>query len=176
MGRTVLGILGRGQLGLGSFFLALAGGQDLQDVALGYVNASLGITTARRAFFGYYENRKFYYTVEPSTYDYITRRGDPAEAIYDRRTGAIVPPHLVRPAKAIGVPDIMPDETAVTDVLNTARSFLIGTVEFTAPATVVLTPAPPDPSGMWGTSYLEGYAPTGLPITQLPPIPGRGGG
>ena len=131
---------------------------------LGYVNAPPGPPTARRAFFGYYENRKFFYTVEPSTYDYITRRGDPSEAIYDRRTGAIVPPHLVRPAKAIGVPDIMPDETVVTDVLNTARAFVIGTVEFTAPATVVLTPAPPDPSGMWGTAYLEGIAPTAVEV------------
>jgi hypothetical protein len=62
----------------------------------------------------------------------------------------------VRPAKIISVPDLLPEETAVTNVLNTARSFLIGTVEFTAPATVVLTPAAPDPSGMWGTGRLAG--------------------
>ena len=129
---------------------------------------------ARRAFFGYYENRKFFYTAEPTTYDYITRRNDPSETIYDRRTGAIVPPHLVRPAKVIGVPDLMPEETVASEVLNTANAFCIGTVEFTAPATVVLTPAPPDPSGMWGTA--QWYAPTSLEITPLPPIPGMGGG
>lgn len=137
---------------------------------IGFTNDD--ITTPRRAFYGYYENRKFFYTVEPSTYDYVTRRGDPSEAIYDRRTGALVPPWLVRPAKAIGVPDLLPDETAVTDVLDTARAFVIGTVEFTAPSTVVLTPAPPDPSGMWGTSWI---APTSLDVTPLPPIPGMGG-
>lgn len=130
--------------------------------------------TARRAFYGYYENRVFHYTAEPTTYDYITRRNDPAEAIYDRRTGALVPPWLVRPAKIIGVPDLMPDETVASEVLNTAQAFCIGTVEFTAPATVVLTPAPPDPSGMWGTS--QWYAPTSIEITPLPPIPGMGGG
>lgn len=106
----------------------------------------------RRAFFGYYENRKFFYTAEPSTYSYITRRNDPSEAIYDYTTGAIVPPHLIRPARVIGVPDLLPDETAVSDVLTTARAFTIGTVEFTAPATVVLTPVSADPSGMWGTT------------------------
>ena len=136
--------------------------------------------TGRRTFWGVYENRVMSYTVEPSTYDYITRRGDPAEAIYDRRTGALVPPWLVRPAKVMGLPDIMPDETVASEILNTARSFLIGTVEFTAPATVVLTPAPPDPSGMWGTAYLEGYAPTwtevpgGGFVGGLPPLPGGG--
>jgi hypothetical protein len=108
----------------------------------------------RRAFYGYYEDRKFFYTAEPSTYDYITRRNDPSEAIYDYTTGAIVPPHLVRPAKVIGVPDLLPDETPVTDALTTARAFTIGTVEFTAPATVVLTAVAPDPSGMWGTTLL----------------------
>jgi len=140
--------------------------------------------TGRRTFWGVYENRKFFTTVEPSSYDYITRRSDSSEAIYDRRTGAIVPPWLVRPAKVIGVPDLLPDETVVTDVLNTAKAFLIGTVEFTAPATVVLTPVAPDPSGMWGTAQLmqDGYAPTwtqvpgGGFVGGLPPIPGLGGG
>jgi hypothetical protein len=130
--------------------------------------------TARRAFFGYYENRKFFYTREPTAYDYITRRNDPSEAIYDRITGALVPPWLVRPAKIIGVPDLLPEETVASEVLNTANAFCIGTVEFTAPATVVLTPVAPDPSGMWGTA--QWYAATGLDITPLPPIPGMGGG
>lgn len=108
----------------------------------------------RRAFFGYYENRKFFYTAEPSTVEYITRRFDPSEAIYDATTGNVVPPWLVRPAKAIGVPDLLPDETVITDVLTTARAFVIGSVEFTAPATVALSPVAPDPSGMWGTTLL----------------------
>lgn len=128
--------------------------------------------TGRRTFYGYYENRKFYYTVEGSTYDYITLRNDPSEAITDRVTGAIVPPWLVRPGKIIGVPDLLPEETSVDPYFENPRAFCIGTVEFTAPATVVLTPVPPDPSGLWGT--VVGYAPTSLEITPLPPIPGGG--
>lgn len=107
--------------------------------------------TGRRTFWGVYENRKFFYTVEPSTAGYATRRNDPAESIYDTTTGNVVPPHLVRPANMITIPDLLPDEAVYSTALSNARNFLIGTVEFTAPSTVVLSPVAPDPSGMWGT-------------------------
>jgi len=129
--------------------------------------------TGRRTFYGYYENRVFHYTVEPDTYDYKTRRNDPSEAIYDRATGNIVPPWLVRPAKVIGVPDLVPEETSET--LGNPRAFLIGTVEFTAPATVVLTPIAPDPSGLWGTAMLQsggGYTQAEYGTMRPPPTGG----
>lgn len=107
--------------------------------------------TGRRTFWGVYENRKFFYTVEPATAGYVTRRNDPAESIYDTTTGNVVPPHLVRPANMITIPDLLPDEAVYSTALSNARNFLIGTVEFTAPATVILSPVAPDPSGMWGT-------------------------
>jgi len=107
--------------------------------------------TGRRTFWGVYENRKFFYTVEPSTAGYVTRRNDPAESIYDTTTGNVVPPHLVRPANMITIPDLLPDEAVYSTALSNARNFLIGTVEFTAPATAARPPVAPDPSGMWGT-------------------------
>lgn len=108
--------------------------------------------TSRRTFWGVYENRKFFYTVEPASANYVTRRGDPAEAIYDTTTGNVVPPHLVRPANMISIPDLLPDEVVYSSALENARNFMIGTVEFTAPATVILSPVAPDPSGMWGSA------------------------
>ena len=134
--------------------------------------------TGRRTFYGYYEDRVLHTTVESDVYQYKTRRNDPSEAIYDATTGAVVPPWLIRPARVIGVPDLLPDETVLTNVLNTAKAFVIGTVEFTAPATVVLTPISPDPSGLWGTAILnqEGYTHTDILPSRPPPTPGGGGG
>lgn len=110
--------------------------------------------TGRRFFWGVYEGRKFTTTVEPATVAYTTRRGDPAEAIYDATTGNVVPPWLVRPCNIVSVPDLLPDEVAYSTALANARTLTIGTVEFTAPATVILSPVPGDPSGMWGTARL----------------------
>ena len=110
--------------------------------------------TGRRVFWGVYEGRKFTTTVEPSTVAYTTRRGDPSEAIYDATTGNVVRPWLVRPGNIISVPDLIPDETTHSTVLDNARTLTIGLVEFTAPSTVVLSPVPGDPSGMWGTARL----------------------
>jgi hypothetical protein len=110
--------------------------------------------TGRRVFWGVYEGRKFTTTVEPSAVAYTTQRGDPAEAIYDTTTGNVVPPWLVRPCNIISVPDLLPSEAVYSTALDNARTLTIGTVEFTAPSTVVLTPVPADPSGMWGTARL----------------------
>lgn len=125
--------------------------------------------TGRQSLYGVYENRKFYYTVAPNAVGYYTRRGDPSEAIIDATTGAEVKPWLVRPGVIIEVPDIMPDETVETSILANARRFLIGNVEFTAPATVILGTEVFDSAQMFLARI--GNASTGLDITPLPPIP-----
>jgi len=127
-----------------------------------------------RAFYGYYENRVFHYTAEPSYSNYKTRRNDPSEAIYDSATGNVVPPWLIRPAKVIIVPDLVPEE--IPETLGNPRAFLIGTVEFTAPSTVVLTPVAPDPSGMWGTAFLQQQGYTGISDVIPYGPPGSPGG
>lgn len=112
--------------------------------------------TGRRVFWGVYEGRKFTTTVEPATVGYTTQRSDPGETIYDATTGAEVRPWLVRPGNIISIPDLLPDEVVYSSVLTNARTMVIGTVEFTAPNIVVLSPTAADPSGMWGTARLSG--------------------
>ena len=112
--------------------------------------------TGRRVFWGVYESRKFTTTVEPVTVAYTTQRGDPGETIYDATTGTEVRPWLIRPCNIISVPDLLPDEVVYSTALDNARTLTIGTVEFTAPSTVVLSPVAGDPSGMWGTARLAG--------------------
>jgi hypothetical protein len=108
--------------------------------------------TGRRTFWGVYEDRKFTTTVEPVTAEYVARRNDPSEAIFDAATGAEIRPWLVRPGKIIEIPDLLPDGVVYTSALANARTMVIGTVEFTAPSTVILSPVAPDPGGMWGTA------------------------
>lgn len=110
--------------------------------------------TGRRVFWGVYESRKFTTTVEPVEAAYTTRRGDPAETIYDVTTGGEVRPWLVRPGNIISIPDLLPDEAVYSAALDNARTLMIGAVEFTAPNIVVLSPIAGDPSGMWGTARL----------------------
>lgn len=119
--------------------------------------------TGRRTFWGYYENRKFWVTVESDTWDYYLLRSDAGERIIDRRSGSEVPPWDVRPGKVIAVPDVFadgfPDATSQTTPIQAARTFVIGRVDYTFPSTVVLTPVTPDPSSTWGP---HGYAPTAI--------------
>jgi hypothetical protein len=116
--------------------------------AQAYINGicALGGPNNRRFYFQFLDHGIPYYFEEPTTVAYRARRLDPSEAIYDAVTGAVVPPWLVLPGRIIRIDDLMPDAASYTTTLDDPRAFLIGDVNFTAPALVELIPAVKDPS------------------------------
>jgi hypothetical protein len=136
-----------------------------------FVSWGTNTSPPRQAIYGVYEGRKFAYAGAPATVGYYTRRSDPAEAIIDATTGAEVRPWLVRPGKWINVPDLLPDETTPNTSLTNARTFFIGTVEYTAPATVILSPVAFD-SAQMQLARLTGAPP---PAPAPAPAPTGGG-
>lgn len=102
--------------------------------------------TTRRCYFQILEDRKASYFVEPTAIAYVARRLDAREVITDANTGAIVPPYLVRPGKLIRFADFVPDAVTYSTALDDVRAFLIGSVRYTAPNLIELTPVTKDAS------------------------------
>lgn len=102
--------------------------------------------TARRCYFGVYENRKPYYGVEPITPDYIVTRRNANETIRDATTGRLVMPWDVRPGKVLKVADVFPDGATYATVNEDVRTFVIGSTSFETPAKLTITPATKDAS------------------------------
>lgn len=127
--------------------------------------------TGRQVLWGVYEDRRFITEVAAESVGYYTRRADAGEDIIDANTGNVVRPWLVRPGRIIQVADLMPDSAVYTSPLDNARAFRVGRVEFSAPASVTLSPLTFD-SAQMVLARLIGQMPTEEPIHQLPPPPG----
>ena len=102
--------------------------------------------TGRRCYFGIYENRKPFYFVEPTAPAYVALRLDGRELIRDAVTGAEVPFFLVKPGRIIKFADFVPDAVTYSTALDDVRAFLIGSVRYTAPNLIELTPVTKDAS------------------------------
>lgn len=102
--------------------------------------------TGRRSYFGIYENRKPFYFVEPTAPAYVALRLDGREIIRDATTGAEVPFFLVKPGRIIKFADFVPDAVSYNTALDDVRAFLIGSVRYTAPNLIELTPVTKDAS------------------------------
>lgn len=102
--------------------------------------------TGRRNYFGIYENRKPWYYVEPTAPAYTALRLDGREIIRDALTGAEVPFFLVKPGRIIKFADFVPDAVTYSTALDDVRAFLIGSVRYTAPNVIELTPVTKDAS------------------------------
>ena len=96
--------------------------------------------TARRVFYGFYEQRKFYTTVESTTADYYIKKRDSGYRCYDAVNGGEVMPWLIRPGKIASMIDLLPDGVTYSTTLDDVRQFVIGEVSFTAPFTARITP------------------------------------
>ena len=107
---------------------------------------ALGGPNNRRYYFGFYQQGLPFYIEEPTAVAYRARRLDPSEAIFDAVTGAVVPPWLVLPGRIIRIDDLVPDASTYSTALSDPRAWLIGSVTFTAPGLVELTPAVDDPA------------------------------
>lgn len=127
--------------------------------------------TGRQMLWGVYEDRRFTSEVASESVGYYTRRGDAGESVIDALTGNAVRPWLVRPGKLVQVSDLFPDSAVVSSALDNARTFRVGRVEFTAPATVIMTPLTFD-SAQMVLARLSGEQPTEEPMRELPPPPG----
>lgn len=96
--------------------------------------------TTRRSYFGIYENRKPYYTVESSSADYYLRKWDSGYKIYEVSSGREIMPWLIQPGKICQMSDLFPDQTNVATALDDVRTFVIGEVTFNAPYSAIITP------------------------------------
>lgn len=102
--------------------------------------------TGRRCYFGIYENRVPYYTVEPIAPDYIVTRRNANETIREASTGRPVMPWDVRPGKVVKVADVLPEAVQYSTVNEDVRTFVIGSTTWTSPGKLILTPATKDAS------------------------------
>lgn len=111
---------------------------------------------ARRAYFGLYADRIPYYYQEPTSAEYIVRKYDGGERVINATTGAIVHPWLVRPGRIVRVPDLVPDEVTYSAALSDPRQFVIASVRFTAPNTLMMMPQSQFPGTVQKMAQLGG--------------------
>ena len=100
--------------------------------------------TTRRRYFGIYENRVPYYTVEPVSPDYIVTRRNANETIREASTGRPVMPWDVRPGKVVKVADVIPEGVQYSTVNEDVRTFVIGSTRWESPGKLILTPITKD--------------------------------
>lgn len=150
-----------------------------------YINrlTAAGSNANRRCYFGFYEEGTAYFYEEPTTARYRISRMDQSERVYDSTLGRFVPPWDIRPGYWCEVVDFLPTASQTySSIRDNPRAFVIGTVDFTAPHSVTLTPLDSDSASLtlsrmdWYSQMLPFFlrrldeAPT--PYEPPPPDPG----